>query len=241
MSTKEQKDIFEYQMNLAKEQGNKDKEFKSYNQYHTDTIKDKITPKIRKKFLLALRNTRETGVEHGFHMCIEKDGKLSPGEMCIGNECSIKLHEMHMPCAEKKVQGDFHTHPYLVDAKKYFNITFRASDELMKSAVKQFLEEKGLTTTMPSHADARNAILGKCAKKTEGTTCIGTDLDDSRVECWTPRDIDDGDCVRALADRLGLSAGEDKESTLPHEWIRPLFKIETIDLKGTKRKNSDTI
>lgn len=235
--TKEQKEIFAYQMNLAKEQGIKEKEFKSYAQHHEDTIKDKITPQIRKKFLQAIKSTKETGKEHGFNMCIEDNGKLSSTNMCIGDECSIKLHQMHMPCAEKKIQGDFHTHPYLVDVKKYFNITFKASDQLIKSAIRQFLEEKGLTITMPSHADARDAILGKCAKKTEGTTCIGTDLDDSRVECWTPKDIGDDDCVRALADRLGLSIGEDKESTLPHEWIRSLFNIEMIDLKTAKRKN----
>jgi hypothetical protein len=237
MSIKEQRETFEYQMNLAKEQRLKNKELESQPQRHKDMMKDKITPQIRKKFLLAIRQTKETGKEHGFHMCIENDGKLSPGDMCIGDECSIKLHSMHMPCAEKKVQGDFHTHPYLVDAKKYFNITFKASDTLMKETVRQFLEEKGLTITTPSHADARDAILGKCSKKTEGTTCIGTDLESSRVECWTPKDIDDGDCVRALTDRLELSAGEDKESTLPHEWIRPLFNMEIIDLKTVKRKN----
>jgi hypothetical protein len=235
MSTKEQKDIFEYQMNLAKEQGSKDKEFKSYNQYHTDTIKDKITPKIRKKFLLAIRQTKDTGKEHGFHLCIENDGKLSSTNMYIGDEHSIKLHEIHMPCAEKKLQGDFHTHPHLIDAKKYFNITFQASDKLMKSAIKQFVEERGLTVTMPSHSDARDAILGKCSKKTEGTTCVGTDLDNSRVECWTPKDIDDGDCIRALAEKLGATIDDDN-STIPHEWIRPLFNIEMIDLKTNKRK-----
>ena len=91
---------------------------------------------------------------------------------------------------------------------------------------------------MPSHSDARNAILGKCSKKTEGTTCIGTDLENSKVECWTPKDIDDGDCVRALADRLGLSIGEHNDSTLPHEWVRPLFNVEMIDLKSVKKRNS---
>lgn len=238
--TKEQKEIFEHQMNLAKEQGTKERMLKLSTESSTQpiqyTIKDKITPSIRKKFSLAIRQTKETGKEHGFHMCIEKDGKLSPTNICIGDECSIKLHQTHIPCAEKKVQGSFHTHPYLEDAKKYFNITSKMSDQLKKAAIRQFVEEKSLTVTMPSHADARDAILGKCSKKTEGTVCIGTDLDDSRIECWTPKDIDDGDCVRALADRLGLSAGEDKESTIPHEWIQPFFNVEIIDLKTTKRK-----
>jgi hypothetical protein len=239
MSAEEQRNIFEYQMNLAKEQGIKEKGSEPHTQYHTYTIKDKITPQIRKKFLQAIKSTKEIGVEHGFHLCIEKDGKLSPGEMCVGDECSIKLHEIHMPCGEKKNQGDFHTHPYLEDARKYFNITFKASDKLMKSAIRQFLEEKGRTVTMPSHSDARDAILGKCAKKTEGTTCIGTDLDDSKVECWTPKDIGEDVCIMALAERLGASIGEDNDSTLPHEWIRPFFDAETIDLKSVKRRNSD--
>ena len=239
MPTEEQKKIFDYQMDLAKEQGLEERELKSCANHQTYMIKDKITPQIRNKFLQAIRQTKETGVEHGFHLCIEKDGKLSPGEMCIGDECSIKLHQMNMPCAEKKIQGDFHTHPYLADVRKYFNITFKASDKLMKSAVRQFIEEKGLTVTTPSHSDARDAILGKCAKKTEGTTCIGTDLDDSRVECWTPKDIGEDSCVMALVERLGASTGEDNDSTLPHEWIRPLFNVETIDLKSIKRKSSD--
>jgi hypothetical protein len=203
MST--QQELFAYQMNLAKEQWLKKKEPESGTKNHKDTMKDKITPQIRKKFVQAIKQTKDTGKEHGFHLCIEDNGKLIPGEMCIGDECSIKLYEMHIPCGEKKVQGDFHTHPYLEDVKKYFNITFKASDLLMSAMIKQFMEEKGRTITTPSHSDARNALLGKCAKKTEGTTCIGTDLEDSRVECWTPKDIDDGDCVRALADRLGSS------------------------------------
>lgn len=109
MSTEEQKTIFENQMDLAKAQGRKEKEFKHNVQSHID-IRDKITPQIRKKFLKAINQTKETGMEHGFHICIDNNGKLSPGDMCIGDECSIKLHEIHMPCEDKKVQGDFHTH-----------------------------------------------------------------------------------------------------------------------------------
>lgn len=130
---------------------------------------------------------------------------------------------------------DSHT-PLFERCKKYFNITFQASEQLMKSAVRQFIEKKGFTITTPSHSDARDAILGKCAKKTEGVTCIGADLDDSRIECWTPKNIDEGDCIKALVERLGQPVGDD-ESTLPHKWLIPLFNIEMIDLKTTKRKN----
>jgi hypothetical protein len=42
------------------------------------------------------------------------------------------------------------------------------SDQLKKAVIRQFVEKQGFTTTMPSHSDARNAILGKCSKKTVG-------------------------------------------------------------------------
>lgn len=32
---------------------------------------------------------------------------------------------------------------------------------------------------------------------------------------------------------------EEKESTLPHDWVKPLFNIEMIDLKNARRKISD--
>ncbi len=200
-------------------------------------IKDKITPNMRKKFSQAIKNTRETGKEHGFYMCIENDGKLSATDMCIGDECSVDIHKIHAPCSGKKIQGDFHTHPYLEDIKKYFNISsFKAYDQLVKSAVEQFLEEKRFTVTMPSHTDLRNEILGKCAKKTEGTVCIGTDLDEGKIECWTAKDIDKGDCTKTLVDTLEISAGKNKGQTTPHEWIRPLFNVETIDLNSSKNR-----
>lgn len=78
MSTEEQKEIFEHQMKLAKAQGLKEKVFKPHIKSHTD-MRDKITPQIRKKFLKAINQTKETGIEHGFHICIDNNGKLSPG------------------------------------------------------------------------------------------------------------------------------------------------------------------
>lgn len=199
------------------------------------SIKDKITPKMRKQFSQAIKKSKETGREHGFYMCIDDDGKLSATDMCVGDECSIKLHHAHAHCENKKVQGDFHTHPYLDDAKKYFNITFKASNQLMKESIRQFLEEKGSTITMPSNEDAVNAILGKCAKKTEGTTCIGSDLDNNRIECWTTKDIDDVDCVRVLVDRFTPYENKEKVSTMPRDWIKHLFNKEFIELKSVKK------
>ena len=146
-------------------------------------IKDNITPQLRKRFLQEIKNSKETGKERGFHICIEDNGKLSAGDTCIGEECSMKFQNIGVSCPGKKVQGDFHTHPYLADVRKSFGITFKASDELIRSATEIFLEKRGLTPTIPSHADARSAVLGKCSKRTEGTTCVGSDLDLNNVEC----------------------------------------------------------
>lgn len=227
------KEIFEYQMHLAKEKG-----LESHIQYHANMIKDKTTPQLRKKFLQAIKSTKETGKEHGFHLCIEKDGKLSSGDTCIGDECSLRFQSPELSCPGRKVQGDFHTHPYLAEVRKKYNITFKGvSDKLLRASVESFLKEIGHTSTMPSHSDIIDAILGKCAKKMEGTTCIGTDLDMSKVECWTIKNIDDGDCIRALTETI--SPREENYSTLPHEWIKPIFNKEMIDLKNNRRKSSD--
>lgn len=198
-------------------------------------IKDKITPQLRKRFLQEIKKSKETGKERGFHICIEDNGKLSAGGTCIANnsnmlseECSMKFQNVGISCPGKKVQGDFHTHPYLAEVRKSFGITFKASDELIRSATETFLEDRGMTATIPSHADARSAVLGKCSKRTEGTTCVGSDLDMDKVECWTIKQMDDGDCIRALMEHM---SPEEKEQKLPKDWVKPLFEIEMIRLK----------
>ena len=143
-------------------------------------------------------------------------------------ECSMKFQHVSISCPGKKVQGDFHTHPYLAEVRKSFGITFKASDELIRSATEIFLEKRGLTPTIPSHADARSAVLGKCSKRTEGTTCVGSDLDMDKVECWTINQMEDNDCLRALVEHI---SPDEEENKLPKEWIKPLFEIEMIRLK----------
>lgn len=198
-------------------------------------IKDKVTPVLRKRLLQEIKKSKETGKERGFHICIEDNGKLSAGDTCIANnsnmlseECSMKFQNIGISCPGKKVQGDFHTHPYLAEVRKSFGITFKASDELIRSATETFLEERGMTPTIPSHADARSAVLGKCSKRTEGTTCVGSDLDLDKVECWTIKTMDDGDCIRALMEHI---SPEEEGHKLPKDWIKPLFEIEMIRLK----------
>ena len=198
-------------------------------------IKDKITPQLRKRFLQEIKSSKDTRKERGFHICIEDNGKLSAGDTCIANnsnmlseECSMKFQNIGISCPGKKVQGDFHTHPYLAEVRKSFGITFKASDELIRSATETFLEDRGMTPTIPSHADARSAVLGKCSRRTEGTTCVGSDLDMEKIECWTIKQMEDNDCLRALMEHI---SPEEEGHKLPKDWIKPLFEIEMIRLK----------
>ena len=201
-------------------------------------IKDKINPELRKRFLQEIKKSKETDVERGFHICIEKDGKLSAGDTCVGDKCSLKFPHVSISCPGKKVQGDFHTHPYLSDVRKEFGITYmKASDQLIKSAVCIFLEERGITPTIPTQGDAISAILGKCSKRTNGTTCIGSDLDESKIECWTvKKDIGDGDCFTAFMEQI---SPKETGSKLPKDWIIPLFDKEMINLKKARKGNHD--
>ena len=57
---------------------------------------------------------------------------------------------------------------------------------------------------------------------------LSSDLDLDKVECWTIKTMDDGDCVRALTEHLSPDDGEHK---LPKEWTKPLFDIEMIKMK----------
>ncbi len=78
-------------------------------------------------------------------------------------------------------------------------------------------------------------MLGKCSRRTEGTTCVAnnsnmlsSDLDMDKVECWTIKTMDDGDCIRALMEHI---SPEEEGYKLPKKWIRYLFEIEMIRLK----------
>lgn len=198
----------------------------------TCMIKDKFTPQLRQRFLEEITKSEETGKERGFHLCIEKDGKLSAGNMSIGGESSTRFHLPSLSCPGRKVQGEFHTHPFLKDIRKQYNFTVsELSDKRLKAAAMSSLR-KGYEPTNPSHQDVLAAILENCTKMTNGTTCIGSDLDMDKVECWTIKNVSKWNCIRAFKEKIFPK--EKGGSTFPHKWVRPLFNVEMIDLKNTK-------
>lgn len=72
--------------------------------------KDKITPGLKYAMLNSVKKTKESGNEHGFLICEDKDGKWSAsGTKCDGDSCGIILKKKE-DCMPLKKIGSFHTH-----------------------------------------------------------------------------------------------------------------------------------
>lgn len=200
-------------------------------------IKDKITPELKERFIQTIKKTIDIGKEQGFFICSGKQGELYPSKSCEGEECKIMLEDKTTICPQR-IGGDFHTYPYLANAKKNYKESGKQIpiDDILKQDVIQSLtdahKEKGvigLSPIVPSYKDVLNVVVHKCFTTTDTTTCIGSDLEDNKIECWTPKDeIRKGQCVRALFE-LRRSAGQ-KKGLFPKKWIVPLFEKEKIVL-----------
>ena len=98
---------------------------------------------------------------------------------------------------------------------------------------------KGIASiTTPSYTDVLNALLSMCENRTNGTTCIGYDLENNNVECWTAKEIITSKMckkaskefdIRYKREKLRKNVGQAVE-----KWIMNLFDKEIIDLKKEK-------
>ena len=190
-------------------------------------IKDKISPQLKKAFSESIDKTKNTGREHGFFMCL--NDKLFPSEVkCEGLMCGI-VAEIKPETCPNKIQGFFHAHPHkplleMMIGRKLSNIEI----EQMRVKSKEF-EKRGITIQTPSHRDALTAFITKCEKRTEGTACIGSDLETGKVECWTPKKNADNLIICNIAkidDKVTKEIGG-----MPKRWIRQLFDKEIINLE----------
>lgn len=204
-------------------------------------IKDKITEALKERFRDTIKKTVDTGKEQGFFICANKEGKLYASKSCEGDECEVILGNPFQICPQR-VQGDFHTYPYVANSRKEYKKKGinPPPDDILKEDVRRTLidahEEKGLkglSPVIPSYNDVLNTIIHKCFKETDATTCIGSDLDDNTVECWTSKDIRHGQCVRAVFE-LRRSVQEKKKLS-PKKWVIPLFDVENINLRYNGR------
>ena len=190
-------------------------------------IKDKITPQLKKAFSESIDKTKNTHREHGFYMCIAD--RLFPSEIKReGSMCRIET-DMKTGICPDKIQGFFHAHPHkplleMMIGRKISDI------EIKKIRIKsKEFEKLGITIQTPSHRDVLTAFITKCEKRTEGTTCTGSDLETNKVECWTPKKNADNfiTCnIAKIDDKITKEIGG-----VPKRWIRRLFDKEIINLE----------
>ena len=191
-------------------------------------LKDKISLGLKYAMMDSIDKTKESGNEHGFLICKDKDGKWSAsGKNCVGDSCGMDIDILPEICPEKKIQGFFHVHPHISSEEEKLGRKLTKDD--IKNAVIKDKKGNIVTLQTPSHADVLTILLTKCDKSTEGTICTAADLQPDKVECWTPRKgaANFATCYYAKRDNILTK----KKDTDPKMWIKPLFNKEVIDLK----------
>lgn len=190
-------------------------------------IKDKITPILKERFKEEMLKSRNDGKERGFFLCSNK--KLSASKTCIGSECNVTLMRPKDACPGK-VQGDFHTHPalnYIKEELRERNVRLPSDSKIIETLEKD-IKVKGWTPQTPSHEDVLYGLNSSFFGDSKGTTCVGVDYDDTKVECWTPKNVPHDAYIRANDE---LTKGGKDFGDVPKKWIRHLFEKEVIYLE----------
>jgi hypothetical protein len=191
-------------------------------------IRNKITTQIKDRFIKEIEEATKTGKERGFLLC-KNDNKLSATKSSVENENFINLKELKSSCPID-IQGDFHVHVHVGDAKKFIG-NFIPHEDINENEIKDLLiktyKDKGLSISSPSYGDLLGTLILKKKKQIIGTTCVSSDAKPKRVECWTAKDkINDKDYKIAENDIVNLNIIND----YPNKWITGLFNREIIDL-----------
>jgi hypothetical protein len=215
-------------------------------------IKDKITSKLKERLKDAIKKTIDTGKEQGFYICKDKNkqlklskGKLFADKGCEGRQCDIAIGRPQDACLGEINQGDFHTHPY-TSLGPFERMTLiktygydRVKEDLknvIKEEFKYLHEKEGLkdmSINTPSYIDTLKALGFKCNGLTQGTTCIDTDIEKDKVECWTVRKTDKN-TMRKNCNKMEEEwkyAVRRREGIPIKKWIVSVFDKEIIDLK----------
>lgn len=206
-------------------------------------IKDKITPEIKERIKEEIRLSGERDKERGFLLCENATGKFFISESCEGTKCNIPLTKFMKDTKScPKIIGNFHTHPLLKTAKDIFRKSHgydTTDEELRLRAIRtvRMMHEahgiKGITSIQtPSHTDLSTCLENRCIKDPKITTCIGTDIDNTKIECWTAKEIPTKDyskiCGNVLRD---MKISKIKRPVVMRKWMIPLFDREVISLK----------
>ncbi len=212
-------------------------------------IKDKITPEIRERFKEEIKLTRERGKERGFLLCLDVKGGLYPSRSCEGTECTFPLSEI-IPGTKGscigEIQGNFHTHPGLPIREYVEELGYISSEEEIKKRtidmVKRMHEKEGIkeisSPQTPSYGDILKELFINCQTKSKGTVCTGTDIDDTKVECWTPKKMPKKE-FKKICDKTEDELTEyyitSPKRLILKSWIIPLFDREIINLDNNKK------
>lgn len=205
-------------------------------------IKDKITPELKKRFLDELRISKETGNERGFVLCLDEKENITASEPCKGDHCTIDFGDVREKCPTGIAQGDFHTHPYLKQAKEQLGAGNREipSDEkiinhMKNNMIKMHEAEgvQGITINSPSGDDLLYTLVSKHAGRSRGTVCTLSDIGDNKLECWTAKDIrkDKMDIFYAKAYSDIRKRSREDYAVLIERWVDSIFDREIIDLE----------
>ena len=193
-------------------------------------IKYKITPELKQKFIQEIHKTITDGDEHGFLICKDNEGNLSPSIATNGNKHNINFTDIKYQCPFK-IQGDFHTHASVSDLRNFIKEKIpeeKVSDDVIKDITIKLYKENGITTTTPSHGDLLGLLVLKGKNKVIGTVCMSSDAEPNNVECWTTKD----NINRTHYKRANIEIQDRKLiRNPPHDWIKPLFNKEIITLK----------
>lgn len=194
------------------------------------SIEDKITPDLKNRFVREIQKTIIDGNEHGFLICKDSVGNLSPSKNSVGGKDNINFINIKDQCPFK-IQGDFHTHSSVEDMRNFIKDKLpeegNVPEDLIKDMTIKLYQKNGISTTSPSHGDLLGVLVLKGKDKIIGTVCMSSDAEPDRVECWTTRD-------NINSDHYKRANAEIKDRKLvrnpPHDWIKPLFNKEIIKL-----------
>lgn len=185
-------------------------------------IKDKLSKETIDLMKEFIKNTRNTGVEHGFIMC--SNNIITPSkERAIGLAHEVGLQ--YENACKDKIQGNFHTHTRIKDLKEKYEMN-ELRDLLDFEEFEKLFVIKDIP--IPSIGDLSIAAVTKGLKMTEGTTCIGNDVGSDEVACWTAKDMMPKDLIRTFAD---IFKSRDKRmNDAPTKEMKKYFDIENIKL-----------
>lgn len=206
---------------------------------------DKITLELKERLKDAVKKTVDTGKEQGFYICKDKEGNLFADKGCEGGQCDIMIGRPQDACKGETNQGDFHTHPFkslapfermtLIKTYGYDRVK-NDLENVIKEELKYLHKKQGLkdvSINTPSYIDALKTLSFKCNGLTQGTICIGTDIEKDKIECWTVKETDKDtnskNCKKMEKEwKNAVIMGGDMPIK---KWIAPLFNKIIIDLK----------